>query len=139
MSIDTLDREEIIGLVAAKFNQLGDIYTDADELAASVKAAKNLEVVATRLCGQVKAVATGYLVANGYVPVSASVDIAGRLTFEDGAPDMAGAEELELLLEHKGKTVHLPVTGYPYLHHDDEDSYVLTDVNGLLDILLGLV
>lgn len=139
MSINTLDREEIIGLVAAKFNELGDIYTDADELAASVKAAKNLEVVATRLCSQVKPVATGCLVETGHAPVPASVDIAGRLTFEGDVPEMTDASELEFQLEHKGHKVHFPVTGYPALHPGDEDSYVLTDVNGLLDILLGLV
>lgn len=139
MSINTLDREEIIGLVAAKFNEFGDIYSDAGEIAASVKAAKNLEVVATRLSGRVKPVATGELVANGFVPATAHVDIAGRLSFDGAAPEMAEApDDIALLVEHKGKTLHFPVTVYPGMHFGDEDSYVLTDVNGLLDILLGL-
>lgn len=138
MSINTLDREEIIGLVAAKFNELGDIYSDADEIAASVKAAKNLEVVATRLSCRVKPVATGELVANGYVPATAHVDIAGRLSFDGATPEMAEASDISLLIEHNGKTLQFPVIVYPGMHFGDEDSYVLDDVNGLLDILLGL-
>ncbi|WP_087864103.1 hypothetical protein [Comamonas thiooxydans] len=139
-NIKKLGAQDLVAALAYSACGLENILTDADEFAAQVKAAKNLSVLGSRLSFSQSQVAHGTLVRNGIRIAEASVTISGLVTIKGDVVELLQSNcddpDVYLFSVEVDERIHrMPVEYYPALTSDEEDNYVLADINLLLDLV----